>query len=39
MEHPLLQFAGIFIIRNIPKVVAVIGAFIVAKRIFMEIEN
>lgn len=34
-EHPLLQFAGIFIIRSIPKVVIVIGAWIVLKRVFI----
>lgn len=39
MEHPLVQFAGIFVIRNIPKVLITVGAYIVLRKLFMDIAN
>lgn len=36
MEHPLVNIAGILIIRNLPKVLVVVAVYIVMKRALME---
>lgn len=39
MEHPLVQFGGIFLIRNIPKVVLVVAIYIALKSSVLKLIN
>jgi hypothetical protein len=39
MEHPIVQLAGIFVIRSIPKILLAIGAFLVLKKVLLEVAN